>query len=407
MSAALSVTLDWVLWGLYALVVLKWLAGHLEINRNVKALSLSPAPPTSSPTPTAGISVIIAAHNEADSITACLARVCAQDHPVAQVIVANDRSTDGTAQAISVFARRHPEVQYLDIAALPSGWLGKAHALAQAADRADGDWLVFTDADVVWHPALLRTIMELSARERLDFVSLWPNTVVIGFWERLLIPACGWALGLWFAARCPGVIAETPAFANGQFIAIRREAYARIGGFAAVRDDLTEDVALARRAKAAGLRRYMGLGRELLNTRMYENLSQVISGWTRIFTGALRTRRRLAATLLATTIGCWSAFAAMLVLALRPTAAGWGPLESAWLIAALAHLAAMYSVLRRQMALGLEGRPLLTLFPLALIGVVLLLCRCLLLTSGLGTVSWGGIRFKVRGTRAVAPVGSG
>lgn len=406
MSAALSATLFWIIWGLYALVVLKWLAGHLDISRTVKALSLSPAPPTSSTMPTARISVIIAAHNEADSITACLTRICAQDHPVAQVIVANDRSTDGTAQAISDFARSHPEVQSLDIATLPPGWLGKTHALAKAADRADGEWLVFTDADVVWHHALLRTIMELSEREHLDFVSLWSKTLVVGFWERFLIPACGWALSLCYSAPRSGGIAETPAFANGQFIAVRREAYTRIGGFAAVRDDLTEDVALARRAKAAGLRRYMGLGRELLNTRMYENLSQVISGWTRIFTGAMRTRRQLVATLLAAAIGCWSAFAVILVLALRRTGTTWGPLETMWLVTAIVHLAAMYSVLRRYMALWVEGRPLVVLFPLALVGVVLLLARCLLLSSGVGTVAWGGVRFKVRGTRGVDLGGS-
>lgn len=406
MSEAVFTTLAWLLWAIYALVVLKWLTGHLEISRTVRALHLTPAPPQTPLAPPCRISVIIPAHNEADSITACLERVCTQDYPVAQVIVANDRSTDATAQAVRDFATNHRQVQSFDITALPAGRLGKAHALYLAADRADGDWLVFTDADVVWHPALLRTVMALTAREQLDFVSLWPNTLVVGFWERFLIPACGWALSFWFYSRHPGRISETPAFANGQFIVIRRDAYTRLGGFAAVRDDLTEDVALARLAKEAGLRRYLGLGRELLATRMYENLTQIISGWTRIFTGALRTRRRLLATLVTAAVAVWSPLVAIVLLTPRAFSGEWGPLQTAWLAAALIHLAAMYTVLRRQMALGLQGKPLLLLFPVALVGVAALLCRCVLLSSGIGTVAWGGVRFKIRGTRAVAVVGS-
>lgn len=391
----------WIAWAICALVALKWLWGHVELSRAVRALLLRPAPPAGPPDGLR-VSVILAAHNEAAGIRACLERIAAQSRPAAEIIVANDRSTDGTGTLVRELARGDPRIRCLDIAALPPGWIGKTHALACAADQAGGDLLVFTDADVVWHPDLLATLADLMARERLDFASLWPKVLAVGFWERLLLPACGWVLSLWFHPRRPGRIEDTPAFANGQLLAVRRAVYDEIGGHAAVRDDLAEDVALARRAQAAGRRRFLGLGRELLTTRMYESLPQIVAGWMRIYAGALRARWRVAASLAAIALGVWAPLVVLAVLAGRAAGGTWAAAESAWLAVAAVHLAAMYALLRRELALGLEGRVHVLLLPLALVGVAVLLVRCVLLMSGVGTLGWGGVRFRVRGPRIVA-----
>lgn len=398
----LAANIGWVLFALYALVVLKWLWGHVELSRFARAATLRPAA-DAEPVPPPRVSVIIPVHNEAAGVAACLERVLSQRGADLQVVVANDRSTDATGAIVGEIAGRHPNVRCVDIAELPPGWLGKTHALAVATQHADGEYLLFTDGDVVWSPNTLETVLAFVREQRIDFLSLWPKTIVRGFWEGLLIPACGWVLSLWFHARRPERIEDTPAFANGQFLLIRREAYERIGGHAAVPDEMAEDVALAARAARAGLRRYLGVGRELLATRMYENLPQIIAGWTRVFIGALGARWKLLMSIVLAVVGVWSAVAATAagLMQLGHTPDG-GPGAWLWLSAAAVHFFTMYTVLWRHLALGIEGRTYLLLFPLAVLGAVVLLVYCLLLIHGVGTIAWGGMRFRVVGSRAVS-----
>jgi len=392
----------WVLLALYGFVALRWLWVHVELARAVRAGLLEPAVHVDPQLPRTRVTVIIAAHNEADTIGRCLERVLAQDYPDLQVIVANDRSTDATGRIVRDIARDHANVQCVDIEELPDGWLGKTHALATAAPHAQGEYLVFTDSDVEWHPATLATVIDLARRERLDFLSLWPKVIVASFWERFWLPACGWVLNIWFHTTRPGRIESTPVFANGQFLMFRREAYEQIGGHAAVRNALIEDVALAQRAHAAGLRRYVGLGMNLIRTRMYENLSQIVRGWTRIYIGALQRRRMVVLSIGALILGCLPPLAVLAVVAmLVGGAGGLGLLGWAWLAAAALHLIAMYSVVYRHIRLGFDGGAYVLFFPLASLGVVALLTYCLPLMGGLGTIRWGNVRYQVRGSRAV------
>jgi cellulose synthase/poly-beta-1,6-N-acetylglucosamine synthase-like glycosyltransferase len=388
--------------GLYAFVALRWLWVHVELTRAFRAGLLEPVGRVDPQLPRRRVTVIIAAHNEEDTIGRCLQRVLAQDYPDLQVIVANDRSSDATGRIVRDIAREHANVQCVDIEKLPDGWLGKTHALATAAPHAQGDYLVFTDSDVEWHPATLATVIDLAQRERLDFLSLWPRVVVAGFWERLLLPACGWVLNLWFPDVRPDRIESTPIFANGQFLVIQRQAYEKIGGHAAVRDEMAEDVALAQRAHAAGLRRYVGLGVKLFRTRMYESLPQIIRGWTRIYIGALQARWKLAFSVGAMILGCWPPFVVLAVmLVVTVSGGGLALLGWVWVIAAAVHLIAMYSAVYRHFEVAFDGGPYVSLFPLASLGVSVLLVYCLFLMGGRGTIRWGNVRYQVQGSRVV------
>ena len=391
----------WVLLALYAFVALRWLWVHVELARAVRAGLLEPAMHVDPQLLRTRVTVIIAAHNEADTIGRCLERVLAQDYADFQVIVANDRSTDATGRIVRDIARDHANVQCVDVEELPDGWLGKTHALATAAPHAQGEYLVFTDSDVEWHPATLATVIDLAQRERLDFLSLWPKVIVASFWERFLLPACGWVLNLWFPGARPGRIESTPIFANGQFLVIHRQVYQKIGGHAAVRDEMAEDVALAQRAQAAGLRRFVGLGVKLFRTRMYESLPEIIRGWTRIYIGALQARWKLLFSIGALMLGCLPPFA-VLAAAVVSASGGWlASLGWAWVIIAAIHLIAMYSVVYRHFGLAFDGSPHVSLFPLASLGVSVLLVYCVFLMGGLGTIRWGNVRYQVRGSRAV------
>ena len=392
----------WVLLTLYALLVFRWLWGHVELTTALRTGALAPTMPREPQTPQPPVSVVIAAHNEAETIERCLARVLVQDYPRLQVLIANDRSADDTGQIVRRIAADHPNVRCIDIHHLPEGWLGKTHAISVAARQADGEYLLFMDSDVELHPATVSTVVDLAERRRLDFLSLWPKVVVKGFWERFLLPALGWTLGLWFPNSRPDRIETTPVFANGQFLMIRREPYERIGGHAAVPDEMAEDVSLARLAKQAGLRRFMGLGGELLRTRMYESLEQIVHGWTRIFIGTLGRSWKLAFTIFCALIGVVPAFAVPIALAIRAASGQMpGPIQwTGWIVAAI-HLPAMYGLVYRYFRVAYEGRAHVLLFPVALLGVSVLLGYCLILIHGWGTIRWGNLRYRVRGSRAV------
>jgi glycosyltransferase involved in cell wall biosynthesis len=393
----------WVLFGVYALLVLRWLWGHVELRQAMRSGMLVPGTHIDPKMPRPAVSVIIAAHNEAGTIGQCLARVLSQDYPDLQVLVANDRSTDATGQIVRDIAADHPNVRCIDVEDLPEGWLGKTHAVSVAAAQATGDYLLFLDSDVELHPTAVSTAMDLAQRRQIDFLSLWPKVILAGFWARFFLPALGWTLSLWFPNPRPDRTEKTPVFAAGAFLLIRKQAYEQIGGHAAVPDEMAEDVSLARRARDAGQRRYMGLGRNLFQTRMDESLNRIIHSWTRIFIGTLGAGWKLALTIFGALIGVAPAFAVMAILLVRASGgSGFGPMQWCWLVAAIIHVAAIYTVVYRYSCLGYEGRPHIAPFPLALLGVAALLGYCLFIVAGLGTIRWGNMQYRVAGSRAVS-----
>ncbi len=142
--------------------------------------------------------------------------------------------------------------------------------------------LVFTDADVHWQPGALRRLAGWMQRTRADTFTVWPTQVTGSWSERLVVPMMNFAILAYLPELC---VRFTPwksfAAANGQCLAFRREAYARCGGHAAVRGDIVEDVALARRTKAQGLRLVMALGEGQIGGRMYTSWYEVRYGFAK------------------------------------------------------------------------------------------------------------------------------
>jgi glycosyltransferase involved in cell wall biosynthesis len=348
------------------------------------------------------LSVIIAAHNEAGTIAGCLEKVLAQEDANFKVIVANDRSTDETGDIVRAMIARHPNLHCIDITELPAGWSGKTHAVTTAAATADGEYLVFTDSDVDWHPRVLATMISLVTRHGFDFLSLYTRIIVGSFWERLLMPACGWVLVLWFHTSPPWGRQTAPVYANGQFLMIRRQAYEKIGGHASVADAIIEDVPLAKKAHAAGLKCHVALAGDLIQTRMYENLRQILSGWTRLYVGALGSRWRIMAGMVTVSVGSLLPLAVLAAIMVWIMVGGsMDVLQWSWLTVALLQLVGMYSVVGRVLPESFSGHIYIWPFPIALFVAVILLAKAFLLMCGLGTISWGGVRYKVHGCRVV------
>lgn len=234
------------------------------------------------PTTPSRVSILIPARDEAGVIGSTVGALLAQDYPDFEVVLLDDQSSDGTAEAARVAAAGDLRLRVLTGWPLPDGWLGKNWACQQLGEAASGEFLVFTDADVRWEPGALAALVgELSA-SGCDLLTVWPTQRTETMAERLVVPLMALAILGYLPALAVHVL-PWPAFAaaNGQCLAFRREAYATVGGHAAVRAEVVEDVALARRIKAAGLRLRMADGAGVIGCRMYHNWPEVRDGYAK------------------------------------------------------------------------------------------------------------------------------
>lgn len=212
------------------------------------------------------LTVIVPALNEAANVGACLTSLLAQDYAALRIIAVDDRSTDGTGAIMDALAEAHPErLRVIHIAELPSGWLGKTHAMALAAESAASEYLLFTDADVKYLPDALRRSMAYAVVSRADHLVTAPTLEVRGWDEAALLGVfqlCGlWAARPW---KVEDPKAKRDAVGIGAFNLMRRAAYEQLGGFKALRMEIVEDVGMARRVRKAKLRQRLAFGRGLV-----------------------------------------------------------------------------------------------------------------------------------------------
>jgi len=226
------------------------------------------------------VAIIVPARNEIANIETCLAGLTAQRDLTANssIIVVDDGSQDGTAEAVARIAHGDPRIALIEAGNLPAGWMGKPHACWRGALRTKTEWLCFIDADVRAAPDLVGNALAAALRQRIDMLSLNPRQELGSFWERLIIPAGLVLIGCVQDLRPVNDPASPEIAVNGQFLLIRRGAYFAVGGHAAVRSEIAEDKALATRVKRAGWR-YCLLGAEhLARTRMYRGFSALWEG---------------------------------------------------------------------------------------------------------------------------------
>ena len=222
------------------------------------------------------VSVLVPARNEAAVIGESVQFLSAQEYPQREIIVLDDNSEDGTGRIAQQAAG---DVRVLSGSPLPAGWMGKNWACEQLARHAQGDILLFTDADVRWQPGALAAVVEMLERTEADLLTVWPTQITVSWGERLTVPL----MAMTVFAYLPVQLAHDfyhplAAAANGQCMVFRRAAYAAAGGHAAVRGEIVEDVRLAQRIKAAGLKLRMADGAGLVTCRMYGGSKASLDG---------------------------------------------------------------------------------------------------------------------------------
>ena len=228
---------------------------------------------------TAGsVTVIVPARNEEAVIAACIASLANQPE-IAEILVVNDQSTDGTASVVSGLMERIPNLRLLESGELPDGWVGKNHALWVGVQQAKCAWLLFTDADAEHERDSVSHALQIANEQGAALVSFSPEQINETWYEKALIPFIYLRLARRFSYENVNDPSSTAAAANGQFLMMRRDLYDAIGGHSAVAGEVLEDVALAMRVKAASHRISFGSGKGIVRVRMYRSFQAMWQGW--------------------------------------------------------------------------------------------------------------------------------
>lgn len=259
-------------------------------------------PRTISPPSDAQLSVVIAARDEEQNLGPCLESLLSQPG-LAQIVVVDDHSTDGTRVVAKLFMERDPRVSCLAAPPLPAGWIGKSHALQFGAGLVRTPFLLFTDADVIFGPGILAEALHYATTNQLDHLGghFFVDCRTVA--EEICAPVLtlSSALALFGTAELQGA-------GTGAFNLVRTEVYAKHGGHASIKTEIVDDVALARHLKAAGAEsRFVAMGGNL-QVRLFV-------GWT----GFIKAASRSAVPFLRwNSIGVMAATALCMWLALVP-----------------------------------------------------------------------------------------
>ncbi|MGE5313645.1 MAG: glycosyltransferase [Acidobacteriota bacterium] len=328
------------------------------------------------------VSVLVPARNEEATIERCVRSLLAQDYPNFEVIVLDDNSTDRTAVILGQLRADFPDrLRVVRGKPLERGWVGKCFACHQLSQHAQGSWLLFTDADTVHRPHSLRTALELAVSGGADLLTAIPEQHMHSFGEKLILPLLHFSTFVFLPLYGVDHL-RSPHFAIGvgQFMFFRTAAYKKIGGHAAVRNNLVEDVWLARAVKRHGFRLAVADGKPFVSCRMYRNFAEVWRGFSKnIFAGF-----NFSVTALAAFIALYAAlFAAPFVLLGAGLAAGTLTYREIMLLSAqIAINYALRLMLTLRFRLGIVSTLLHPLGVLGVIGIALNSWRWIAFGSG-------------------------
>jgi glycosyltransferase involved in cell wall biosynthesis len=234
-------------------------------------------PPADAPMPS--LTIVVPARNEAAAIEPAIRSLLRLNYPDFQIIAINDRSSDATGELLERLAQSSESrgrLRVVHVHQLPQGWLGKTHAMWLGAQQGTGEWILFTDADCVFHPDALRRALNYAQQTAVDHLVLFPTALVETWGERMMISftqvTAGLALRGW-KVRDP----DAREFIGvGAFNLIRRSAYNAVGTFASLRLAVVDDLQLGQTVKQARLRQDVVVGPNLVSLRWAQGAFGVV-----------------------------------------------------------------------------------------------------------------------------------
>ncbi|MEN0052240.1 MAG: glycosyltransferase family 2 protein [Mucilaginibacter sp.] len=261
----------------YSIVVsFSWVATIIYLLVNLKKIQQVQKQPLIETQPS--LAIIIAVRNEEADLENALQSVCNINYDNCRIIVVNDRSTDSTAVILQGFITRYPKLTVTTITDLPAGWLGKNNALYQGYLSSSEEWMLFTDADIVFHPDAINKALGYATRHQLDHLSILPeaisrsktlNSVLATFGIMLMMNLKPWA------AKDP----KSKGFIGiGAFNLVRRDAYEKIGTHARIKLRPDDDLKLGSIIKSAGLKQGVLGGSKYVCLEWYKNMKEFTNG---------------------------------------------------------------------------------------------------------------------------------
>ncbi|MGB6385921.1 MAG: glycosyltransferase family 2 protein [Terriglobales bacterium] len=256
-----------------------------------RAASPNPASPNPvSPNDEPRVSIIVPARNEEENIRETLRQMLALDYSNYEIIAVNDRSTDHTGSIMDEVAessQAHGLLRVIHISELPSGWLGKTHAMWTAGQHATGDWLIFTDADVLFKPDSVRRAVAYAETERADHVVLFPRMIMKRASEKMMI---AFFQALFVFGHRPWKVADPKArdhMGVGAFNMVRRSVYDAVGTYRALRMEVLDDMKLGKVIKNAGFAQRNVFGEDLISLHWAKGAFGIVNNLTKNFFAVL------------------------------------------------------------------------------------------------------------------------
>ena len=229
------------------------------------------------------VSILFAARDEAEKLAAALETFLALDYPKFDVIAVNDRSADATESILESAARKDPRLKVTNISSLPSGWLGKPHALQKAFEYSTGEWLVFTDADVHFEPDVLRLSIALAEERHWDHMPLLCHTKMYSIGEKIAMTFLGMAFLIGIRPWRVSNPKSGSYVGIGAFQLIRRSAYEKIGEHRRLAMEVVDDVKLGKLVKEVGCRSGIAKAGTSVSIYWHSGVRNIILGTTKNF----------------------------------------------------------------------------------------------------------------------------
>ncbi|WP_184548520.1 glycosyltransferase [Mucilaginibacter sp. FT3.2] len=233
------------------------------------------------------VSILIPARNEADNILTLLQSIHQQDYPHYEVTILDDGSTDNTYAICSKFAQTHPQFKVIKGGQLPAGWIGKNYACHQLAKLADGEYLLFLDADEQVQPGLINSAIHRMHQNKLGLLSLFANQEMVTPGEKLVVPLMHFILLNLLPVRLISIVKNSSvAAASGQFMLFNAAIYHQHQWHKAVKGKVVEDVEIMRLIKASAYNGEALLANGMISCRMYKSYAEGINGFSKNFLAA-------------------------------------------------------------------------------------------------------------------------
>ena len=369
---------------LMALVALAWIATVIDLSLGVRKMPWLDAVAPLDDARCPRVSILFAGRDEAEKMPEAIQTMLSLDYPRYEVIAVDDRSIDATGEILAAAAQKDPRLKPLRIDSLPSGWLGKPHALAKAYEQSTGDWLVFTDADVHFRPDLLRRVIALAEKMAWDHLTMLATPKLFTFGEKVAMMLFGMTFLMGtrpWAASDPKSRGYTGI---GAFQIVRRAAYEKAGTHRRLAMEVVDDLKLGKIVKEAGFRSGVARSKDAVSVHWHAGLANIIRGTTKNFFAATGFRLSVLALQFFGTL-------AMFVL---PVAAL--PFLRGWPLAFAAFSVAVPLLFATGAAKGIGASPAYGLtYPLGALVICWMLLRSTIVTLWQGGITWRGTFYPI------------